>query len=473
MWLFKGAQSAVFYYAACTPCASSRYRRKRKKDAARSRDAPRDTVTDQPEVFHQPSPFCTNAYWDEEIALGPGPPSRRGGHKHTASRVGSQQNMASPVSSASTVPPQERQRILPEVVTDVLEELNPLKNAGERWNWIRYQREDEELWGTEVKGSSVGLSGRGRADTADSNKYYIARNPEVNDLHPPIVYSPRSKAETRWMLQPPPSAKVMAGRVRSNTIAQNSRDTSIRGNNSNNRLAATPQSRGSDCGEGNVEKNQYGSGSNTKASSQRVGGSSHEGQRSVDPPLTESRSSPGKNSNRTPSIVISNDHVVLANSSSEVEDTTSLRRPPLAILAEQSPSTLESLQDARNTDLHPHPSSSLNSRSNSPSPLPSRAAGPSKTSPQRSWHGQHLSQDSPSTYNTRSISNPSAGSGKAFRQLYRPSSPPTTVWSSDIAAKYIGSVHLEIGPGDDDDDNDEHEVKFSRRIRPWRWSMDI
>ncbi len=45
----------------------------------------------------------------------------------------------------------------------------------------------------------------------------MARNPPVNDLHPPVVSTaPSSREETRWMLQPPPSAKIMEGKERVN-----------------------------------------------------------------------------------------------------------------------------------------------------------------------------------------------------------------------------------------------------------------
>lgn len=207
MWLYRGVQSAVFYYATCTPCANSVDRRKRMKDAARSRrenekiDA---VVTDQPRPFAQPTAFSTNQGWNEEIALGPGPPPRR--HRNNHRRTDSWNTDARSLNAS-------------ELELDRLQKKDKsvLKHQlGDRWNRMRYQREDEPLWGeeAEVKGSSVGLSGRGRADEDSSSKYYIARVPPVNDLHPPIVSGPKSKAETRWMLQPPPSAKVMAGKER-------------------------------------------------------------------------------------------------------------------------------------------------------------------------------------------------------------------------------------------------------------------
>ncbi|KAL4894095.1 hypothetical protein BDV59DRAFT_176829 [Aspergillus ambiguus] len=216
MWLYRGAQSAVFYYATCTPCANSVDRRKRKKDAARSqREKARleAVVTDQPRPFAQPTPFSTNQGWMEEIALGPGPPARRHGHRSAHRRTESWNTDA--VSSGSCQDPGRKGG-----KKDKSSLMQPLED---RWNRMRNQREDEPLWGEEmeVKGSSVGLSGRGRADTSQPSKYYIARVPPVNDLHPPIVSGPKSRAETRWMLQPPPSAKVMAGKERFSSNSSN------------------------------------------------------------------------------------------------------------------------------------------------------------------------------------------------------------------------------------------------------------
>lgn len=208
MWLYRGVQSAVFYYASCTPCANSIDRRKRLKDAVRSkreRERSEALVTDQPRPFVQPIPFSTNPGWNEEIALGPGPPARN--HRALNRRTDSWNvdDMSDCSMDADVEGPLSSQK----------KDKRPLR--GDRWGRMRYQREDEPLWGeeTEVKGSSVGLSGHGKAGAKEPSKYYIARVPPVNDLHPPIVSGPKSRAETRWMLQPPPSAKVMAGKERS------------------------------------------------------------------------------------------------------------------------------------------------------------------------------------------------------------------------------------------------------------------
>ncbi|KAJ5158388.1 uncharacterized protein N7500_008039 [Penicillium coprophilum] len=200
MWLYRGAQSAVFYYASCTPCAENVDRRKRRKDAARvQREKEKERrnneiVTDQPRPFAQPTPFSTNVGWREEISLGPGPPARRGGHRNVQRTDSWNTNQSSQLKKDKSG--------------------GLMQPLGEKWKSMRYQREDEPLWGQqEVRGSSIGFSGRGRADPNESSKYYIPRVPPVNDLHPPIVSGPCSRADTRWMLQPPPSARVMAGKA--------------------------------------------------------------------------------------------------------------------------------------------------------------------------------------------------------------------------------------------------------------------
>ncbi|KAL4742872.1 hypothetical protein BDV11DRAFT_179676 [Aspergillus similis] len=222
MWLFRGAQSAVFYYATCTPCADSMAKRKRKKEAVRARSQREKQqsdaiVTDQPRPFPQPTPFSTNPGWMEELALGPNGAKRRGGHRTnmTHHRIESWDTNEYSVGSGEdydgtgSQPPQRMTKL-------------GSRHLGDRWNrMLRYQREDEPLWGEEieVKGSSVGISGRGKVDAKAPSKYCITRVPPVNDLHPPIVSGPKSRAETRWMLQPPPSARVMAGKDPCRTLA--------------------------------------------------------------------------------------------------------------------------------------------------------------------------------------------------------------------------------------------------------------
>ncbi len=114
----------------------------------------------------------------------------------------------------------------------------------EGWNYKRYQREDEELWGSEpsrthklmdaiVKASSSAgrllesTLGKERSSVTDQDRanFYAPTfiHPPVNDYHPPVVSSkPAHRDALRWMLQPPPPAKVMEGKIpvsRSTSVA--------------------------------------------------------------------------------------------------------------------------------------------------------------------------------------------------------------------------------------------------------------
>ncbi|KAI4177866.1 MAG: hypothetical protein LQ348_005752, partial [Seirophora lacunosa] len=178
------------------------YRRRRRKGAARSKNG---EEMDQ-SLYPHPSPFTTNVYWREEMALGPGPPPKKKDREKERQQrsKGSHRDLTTGnsndtgTSSADTM-----------VATSSLQgvaEMEQERRSEEGWNRRRYQREDESLWGLD-DGSEDGHP--------FTETYCTARNPEVNDLHPPVVSTqPTHRSETRWMLQPPPSAKVMEGKER-------------------------------------------------------------------------------------------------------------------------------------------------------------------------------------------------------------------------------------------------------------------
>ncbi|KAL8860897.1 MAG: hypothetical protein Q9178_002652 [Gyalolechia marmorata] len=211
-WFWRGTQSAIFYYASCVPCHELAYRRRRRKGAARSRA---EKEMDQGPYPH-PSPFNTNVYWQEEIAMGPGPPRKNGRARREQERkrwgdrgtddkenrrgLTTGNSTDTGVSSADTV---VTQNSLQGVV-----ELEHDRRSGDGWNRRRYQREDELLWGIDdaIEDDAEGV-----------NSYTNVRNPSVNDLHPPVVSTISSnRSETRWMLQPPPCARIMEGKMQAN-----------------------------------------------------------------------------------------------------------------------------------------------------------------------------------------------------------------------------------------------------------------
>lgn len=148
------------------------------------------------------------------MALGPGPPLKKKDRERERQQrargggtdVGSSRELVTGnstdtgTSSADTVVARSSLQGVPEVEQE--------RESDDGWNRRRYQREDEILWG---------LDAGNEGGHAFSNQYCTARNPEVNDLHPPVVSTaPTHRSETRWMVQPPPSAKVMEGKERAN-----------------------------------------------------------------------------------------------------------------------------------------------------------------------------------------------------------------------------------------------------------------
>ncbi|KAI0549070.1 hypothetical protein F4679DRAFT_584862 [Xylaria curta] len=128
----------------------------------------------------------------------------------------------------------------PAVIEDEAYRLSPdtLPTAlpiNSHWN-KRYQREDEELRSSEISrtghklmdaikhaGSSAGrfiessLAKDVKIETADEdeeNCYFIPLNRPLNDYHPPIARRPPFKGKVSWMVQPPPPARLMEGKLR-------------------------------------------------------------------------------------------------------------------------------------------------------------------------------------------------------------------------------------------------------------------
>jgi hypothetical protein len=246
MSLHVALQSVAFYVLSCSTCTKIYHRHKAKQVAKRERAEKQVLETEQPGLYRHPAPFCTNPFWDEEITLGPGPPKRKGdkgGSKNPSTRALNTAGKGSSVTSSGCIStdPGSSPTMVPE----------DQRLSGDNWNRKRYQREDEELWGIDTQKasqriknalakaeSSVGstlrmiegrLSKSGPSREEEASPYLIARNPPVNDLHPPVVSTQTSKGATRWMLQPPPLAKVMEGKERANRSRSGSRGSSRRG----------------------------------------------------------------------------------------------------------------------------------------------------------------------------------------------------------------------------------------------------
>ena len=208
-WFWRGFQSAVFYYLSCAPCAKIASQRRRRKGAQRARAEKAATELEQG-IYRHPSPFSTNIYWREEMVLGPGPPQRKGNRDRDKGKAESSRQLRSGGAGSSALTGTSSADTIVEGET-VIHEAEPDRPSGEGWNRRRYQREDEMLWGIDGKSVSEVISRSG----SGSGSYCVARNPAVNDLHPPVVSTqPTHRSETKWMLQPPPSARIMEGKER-------------------------------------------------------------------------------------------------------------------------------------------------------------------------------------------------------------------------------------------------------------------
>lgn len=238
-------QSVAFYVLSCSTCAKISHRRKAKIQAKKERAEKYALETEQPGLYRHPSPFSTNPYWGEEITMGPGPPRKKAEKNCSQAALnpaGLESGNVNSSANSYTMSTGTGTASSPTAVEGS-------RTSGEGWNRKRYQREDEALWGHDTPGpgqrifdaiaragSTAGrlLEGRLNKGTGSEEEnprsYYLAKNPPVNDLHPPVVSTqPANRDETRWMLQPPPPAKVMEGKERVNRTRAVSGGSSRRG----------------------------------------------------------------------------------------------------------------------------------------------------------------------------------------------------------------------------------------------------
>lgn len=278
-------QSLLFYIVSCSPCHQALHQRRLKKEAKRQRAAIlREGVIT--EGYQQPEPFSTNPYWSEEISMGPhlDRKKRRSIGQRPSTGAGSRcvvDNTATAITTPSTTipadpssgpvsPTKENEKLTVRVgrvgrgsnsgsvISAPLPTREPVgyrltpnmtTSLPHNWNHKRYQREDEELWGSELSrtghklidaikhaGSSAGRFiesslGKdvklGSDDEGEDKQYFLGVNPPVNDYHPPILRRAPLKG-LQWMVQPPPPAKIMEGKVpvsRGSSVSNSSRRT--------------------------------------------------------------------------------------------------------------------------------------------------------------------------------------------------------------------------------------------------------
>uniref|UniRef100_A0A0B7JWN4 Signal peptide-containing protein n=1 Tax=Bionectria ochroleuca TaxID=29856 RepID=A0A0B7JWN4_BIOOC len=229
-------QSAVFYVIACTPCAKVRHRHKVKERAKKEREEKEKIHMEQPDLYRHPSPFNTNPYWHEEMSMGPSLP------KKSSSKNSSQRGLTSSGRDSEVLSVSDRTNGADSRI-NFGEPVHVVTSADDDDHWNRrhgYQREDEELWGQwpghrlkdafskarnsagKLIESTMGVE-KEVTDQERRDFYFAPKNPPVNDYHPPVVSSkiPNRNAH-QWMLQPPPSAKVMEGKIPEKLMKQTS-----------------------------------------------------------------------------------------------------------------------------------------------------------------------------------------------------------------------------------------------------------
>ncbi|KAK0703743.1 hypothetical protein B0T26DRAFT_744443 [Lasiosphaeria miniovina] len=257
-------QSFIFYILACTPCSNIRHRQRAQQNAKKERGEKARIVLEQPHLYQHPDPFHTNPFWTEEIRMGPSLPTKKRGGGDNCNKNSSLRGLTNPSRDGASVGTASSAGIsnpdgtapnsnhLPVVLADPPKMANgppiaPDEEAtspvmskaasvmtNDDWNLKRYQREDEELWGNDLSrtgqklmdalkqaGTTAGRFVESKlgiekqvTDEDRHNFYFAPKNPPVNQYHPPVVRSkPAHKDALRWMLQPPPSAKIMEGKV--------------------------------------------------------------------------------------------------------------------------------------------------------------------------------------------------------------------------------------------------------------------
>ena len=328
--------------------------------------------------------------------MGPGPPKKKGDKtesKNASQRALNTAGQGSSYASSGAMSTTEAGSS-PTAVTE------GSRLSGEGWNLKRYQREDEALWGHETHGpgqriidaiakagSTAGrliesrLSRSGPVEEENPGTYYLARNPPVNDLHPPVVSTqPANRDETRWMLQPPPPAKVMEGKERVNRHRAGSNGSSRKGGEE------TPLSRqvtgrlvDAKLQRGETMPSRPDSGSKAPSSS-RPQGQRHERSRSQS--LESSTSSEGRirRKRKPPHLAISTNGkssrgtaVHEPNLSKSTEMGEQSARPLLTTIISSSnvvPTVSSGKRDnglLALQELHPSSNSAVNSRAPSPS----------------------------------------------------------------------------------------------------------
>lgn len=216
MAIHRGIQSAIFFYLSCAPCAEYRYRKKRKQEAVRNRAEREELEAEMPNLYRHPSPSSTNPFWKAEIELGPRPPPRGKKRSPTVDDTRRLKSSGTHRSSDSHDRPSfDLQRSISQdsrydsklrVMHPALDDPNLLRPS-------RSTRSAARPFTAPDASETIAVPSRLRTKRSNmSETVRTHRHPAVNDLHPPVAPRVSSRDDVSWMLQPPPTADVMAGK---------------------------------------------------------------------------------------------------------------------------------------------------------------------------------------------------------------------------------------------------------------------
>lgn len=165
------------------------------------------------------------------MVLGPGPPPKT--RHRDRSKTESSRGLRSGGVGSSSMTGTSSDTVVEDEASRIISEAGHDRRSSEDWNKRRYQRDDEILWGDDTDDTDD-EDGTGIAHRNGIGSYYYSRNPAVNDLHPPVVSKVSTRrSETRWMLQPPPNARIMEGKERLSPRSRSGSGVSSKSGDSN------------------------------------------------------------------------------------------------------------------------------------------------------------------------------------------------------------------------------------------------
>lgn len=219
MSIWRGIQSAIFYYVSCAPCADASTRKQRKRQAVHDEQLRTELEAAHPDYPSQAPPGSVNPNWAVEIESGPRMPRKQlraqdGNINRTRSR---DLDRVESKRAKPTMTRADSKRDLKQSATQSSTASSNVEVSYTRrhQNLMVYQRPDEELWGAPSTSSinlpSRPITARTKSSTT-ADLYHQRQHPAVNDLHPPTTRKITAPEEIAWMLQPLPSASVMIGK---------------------------------------------------------------------------------------------------------------------------------------------------------------------------------------------------------------------------------------------------------------------